>query len=220
MDNGGLPFGVTRRSQGEAERKRHEERAWGRDHFGDFPEQRNRDGGNSGTFDFGGDQTNCLIAERSDGRKENGVNPIFQEYSCGIGSRVFYEPSRRNYRTHEGDRPRRHFSYRPICRKFMKSFEWKRKISVGINSRMIKRRTRVILNKRREVRIFWNQTKITIANPRQFSKPTIIWQHQPRRGNKRDPCLGKRHAQTSDGVVAYAVSTERIALGKQSVPCF
>ena len=67
------------------------------DLFGCQTQKLDNDGRNSLTFQFGGDQTHGLVADRSDGNQQRNVDLIFNQFGHHLGYSSFDQPAGGGY---------------------------------------------------------------------------------------------------------------------------
>ncbi len=69
--------------------ERHPQRPWRPDLLGDLAQKDLDDGGDSRSFDLGGDQTHGLVAHRSSGHEQRDVDPVLHEHAGDLRRGLF-----------------------------------------------------------------------------------------------------------------------------------
>lgn len=94
---------VVRSVQGIAVAEGNEQRTGRPDSLGHLAQQLDRHRRDSLSLHLGCDQTDRLVAERSDGNEERDVHPISDQLPRGVGRRVADQAPRCHDRAHEGE---------------------------------------------------------------------------------------------------------------------
>jgi len=98
---------IVRRTQRITQREINKQGSWRCHAFGDLSKHRDGDGGNSRFFDDALNQSDRLMAHRSNWRKQNSIHGIFDESLGHCRSTLRDEPTRRGNRSHKTKMSRR-----------------------------------------------------------------------------------------------------------------
>ena len=119
FDDRPLPRGFMRKIEGIPVPERHEQRSRRADLLRNFAQKDDADCGDSAAFQFGGDQTDRLIAHRSDGDEECDVDAILDESLRGGRGGVAHEAARSGDRAHEREMALAHVGDTSVAREFV-----------------------------------------------------------------------------------------------------
>jgi len=166
---------------------------------GHFAQQREADGGNPGLFDDARDQSHGLIADGSDGDKQNGVNAVIPKLLRHLRRGLLDESSGRADRTHKAEMPVvERAKIAPLC-KLATTVERKNQIPVLAGARALKRRAAVRNFQFPDADVSGNFPEAEVAPSDGRIKRRLRREVQPGGGNQRQLAFAERLAEPGAG---------------------